>query len=143
MRRLALILALALSGLARAEGEPTISLRTLDPGVARKQALWPGILLHGAGHRYAQDNDTFYSLVGGELFSLLVGGFGAHELFGPEKKGEHKSMATTLAVTGAVLFVGTWAWDIAFAPGKARAFNQERGLSLAPRLDGTALSWRF
>ncbi len=140
----ALALTLCVASAALAEGEAaTVTLRAMDPARARQIALWPGFLLHGAGHRYAGDNEAFYSMVGGELFGVLIGGFGVGELFGPEVKGEHKGTALALAVTGGSMFLGTWLWDIAFAPRAAKKFNDERGLGLWPTLNGAVLVLRF
>lgn len=118
-----------------------IALR--QPGTAFTQALWPGFLLHGAGHRYAGDQDTFFSLAGGELFGLVVGGFGLSELLGPEKTGESKDTALALASAGGIIFGLTWLWDLGFAPGAATKFNQAKGLALQPLPTGAQLAYRF
>lgn len=112
-------------------------------GEAFKRALWPGFLLHGAGHRYAGDNDAFVSLAGGELFGVVVGGFGLSELLGETKAGEHKDTALALNIAGGSIFGLTWLYDLAFAPGAARQFNEAKGLSLQPRIDGLQLSYKF
>jgi hypothetical protein len=112
-------------------------------GTAFQRALWPGILLHGAGHRYAGDSDAFVSLAGGELFGVVVGGFGLSELLGEGKAGESKDTALALSVGGGAIFGLTWLYDLAFAPGAARKFNEAKGLSLQPRLNGLQLAYRF
>lgn len=115
-----------------------------NPSTALAKAFWPGILLHGSGHRYAGDNDTFLSLAGAELFGVVVGGFGATELLGPTRVGEHKDTALALAVGGGAIFGLTWLWDLAFAPGAARKFNQAKGLALEPAKNGGAqIALRF
>lgn len=110
---------------------------------ALAKALWPGLLLHGSGHRYAGDHDTFVSLVGAELFGVVVGGFGLGELLGPGRDGEHKDTATALAVAGGSVFVLTWLWDLAFSPGAARRHNQAKGLALEPTGQGLKLALTF
>lgn len=114
-----------------------------DPSTALSRALWPGILLHGAGHRYAGDYDRFVSLAGAELFGVVVGGFGANEYFGPGKDGEHKDTALALTVGGGVIFGVTWLWDLAFSPGAARKFNEAHGLALLPAPNGAQLALSF
>ena len=118
-------------------------LAAKQPRKAFSQALWPGILLHGAGHRYAGDQDAFFSLAGGELFGLVVGGFGLSEVLGPEKTGESKSTAIGLAASGGAIFALTWLWDLGFAPGAARKFNQAHGLALQPLPNGAQLAYHF
>jgi hypothetical protein len=112
-------------------------------GEAFKRALWPGFLLHGSGHRYAGDNDSFVSLAGGELFGVVIGAFGLSELNGATEDGEHRGTSLALAVGGGSIFALTWFYDMAFAPGAARDFNAAKGLSLEPRPDGVQLSYKF
>lgn len=107
------------------------------------KAVWPGFFLHGSGHRYAGDNDTFISLAGAELFGVVVGGFGLNELLGPSKDGEHKDTALALTIGGGSIFALTWLWDLAFAPGAANRFNQAKGLVLEPTPTGAQLAYRF
>lgn len=114
-------------------------------GEAFKRALWPGFLLHGSGHRYAGDNDTFVSLAGGELFGVVIAGFGLSELSSTTEDGEHRGTSLALAVGGGSIFALTWLYDLAFAPGAARDFNAAKGLSLEPASqgDGVQLSYKF
>lgn len=114
-----------------------------DPGKAFAQALWPGILLHGSGLRYAGDQDSFVSLAGGELFGVVVGTFGLYEVLGPDIVGESKTTANALTIAGGTIFAVTWIWDLAMAPGAARRFNDSKGLALLPRQDGLQLSYKF
>lgn len=134
-----------MKGRLTAEASPVNSvIEARHPSKALGKAFWPGILLHGSGHRYAGDNDSFVSLAGAELFGVVVGGFGANELLGPSKAGEHKDTALALAIGGGAIFGLTWLWDLAFAPGAARKFNQARGLALEPAQNGGAqLALRF
>lgn len=114
-----------------------------DPGKAFTQALWPGILLHGSGLRYAGDQDSFVSLAGGELFGVVVGTFGLYEVLGPDIAGESKTTANALTIAGGTIFAVTWIWDLALAPGAARRLNDSKGLALLPRQDGLQLSYKF
>jgi hypothetical protein len=114
-----------------------------DPSAAFKASLWPGVLIHGMGHREAGDTDRFYALLGAESFGLLVGAFGAAELFADAKPGETKSTAQILTWSGVGMFTLSWAWDMAFSYSAAERFNKDRGLSLAPgqALDGAVFSF--
>jgi hypothetical protein len=126
--------------------EPTAVTSLVEPRSGMKalgQALWPGVLVHGWGHRYAGDNDTFVSLVGGEIFAVVIGGFGLNEVLGPSKEGETKDTAVALSVAGGAIFGLTWLWDLAFSPHAAAQFNDKKGLALEPTPTGAQLAYRF
>lgn len=114
-----------------------------SPGGALAKAFWPGLVLHGYGHRYAGDNDGFISLAGAEIFAVVVGGFGVAELLGPGKAGEHKDTALALSIGGGGIFALSWLWDLAFAPGAARRFNRAQGLAFEPTPTGAKLAYTF
>jgi hypothetical protein len=123
----------------------SIKLTAKDPREALKAAIWPGLLLHGWGHRAAGDQDTFLNLAGGELFSVVMLGFGLAEALGPDIKDETKSTSQSVAAAGAVFFAATWIWDLAGAQAAARRYNARLSLGLAPQ-DGApqlALTTRF
>lgn len=125
---------------AAATPEPAagaIQMSPKDPKAAFKAALWPDLLLHGWGHHVAGDQDTFLNLAGGELFGLVMLGFGLAEALGPDIKGESKATSQAIAMAGGAIFATTWIWDLVDAGAAARRFNQEHDLGLAP-LDGGA-----
>jgi hypothetical protein len=111
----------------------TVSARK-SPSGALHAALWPGFIIHGAGYRAAGDDDAFLNLAGGEIFSVVLLGFGMNEAFGPGIPGETKITSQSIAVAGGVIFLGTWAWDLIGAGDAAREFNQKNGLTLRPGL---------
>ena len=122
----------------------TTLLEPLDPGKAFGKALFPGLLIHGWGHRYANDNDTFYSLAGAQLFSmLLVAGVVGNELTQDAATTDDKSFSNYFLVGGAVIFAGTWIWYMAFAGSAAKKFNKEKGLALVPHPQGVMLGLRM
>ena len=121
----------------------SMAIQAKDPSTALIQALWPGVVIHGWGHRYAGDPDAFIALAGAELFGVFAGGFGAYELAGPTIEGENKDTALALAVTGGVLFATTWAWDLILAPSAAKKFNKKNGLTFEPTSQGAKLAVRF
>lgn len=108
-------------------------IEAASPVEAQKASLWPGLALHGWGHRAAGDTDRFYALAGAEAFGLLMGGFGIGELAGDDKPGETKITAQTLAVAGVGMFVGSFLYDVVFAPRAAEQLNAAAGLAPAPR----------
>jgi hypothetical protein len=110
---------------------------------ALAKAVWPGFLLHGAGHRYAGDDETFVSLAGAELFGVVIGGFGLSELANATEDGEHRGTSLALAAGGGAIFALTWFYDMAFAPGAAEKLNQAKGLSFEPTPTGAQLAYRF
>jgi hypothetical protein len=114
-----------------------------DPDAAFNAALWPGVALHGWGHRAGGDPDTFYNLAGGEFFSLVLMGFGLPEALGPDPNNETKSTSQAVSIAGGLIFVGTWVSDLWGASAAARQFNEKNGLALAPRGNGVELALRF
>lgn len=115
-----------------------------SPKMAFMKALFmPGIILHGSGFRYAGSNQTFVSLAGGELFSVVVGGFGAYLSAYPNGSDSSRQVPQALVTAGVAIFAATWLYDIAFSPSAAKAIDRSKGLSLQPRPDGMALAYRF
>lgn len=116
-----------------------------DPDAAFSAALWPGVALHGWGHRQGGDPDTFYNLAGGEFFSLVLLGFGLPEALGPDVKNENKNTSQAVSAAGGLIFVSTWLCDLWGASGAARSFNEKNGLALLlqQRNDGLALALHF
>ena len=123
----------------------TIKVYTRVPHDAFVASLWPGILLHGWGHHVAGDQETFLNLAGGELFGVIMLGFGASEALGPDIKDESKATSQSIAIAGAAIFGVTWLWDVVDAGAAAKRFNKEHNLSLLPLEGGAqlALSTRF
>lgn len=94
-----------------------------------KATVWPGILIHGSGHRYAENtrnaNLMFVSqLVGVGLF------FAADYL--PYQTNEngtifYHSWASAASVAGIVLFISSWGWDIIGTPNAVEDWNVAQG----------------
>jgi hypothetical protein len=114
------------------------------PGTALKRALlWPGIIVHGSGYRYAGDNDAFVSLAGAEFFGLLVGAFGGYLQAYPDGSDTTKSVPQDLVAAGVTIFAVTWIVDIAFSPSAARSLDEQKGLALEPLPQGAQLAYHF
>jgi hypothetical protein len=118
----------------------SIKVSAKDPKDALRAAFWPGVLLHGWGHREAGDQDSFLNLAGGELFSVAMLSFGLAEALGPDIKDESKATSQAIAAAGAVVFGATWAWDILGAQAAARRYNARLSLGLAPQNGGARLA---
>jgi hypothetical protein len=115
-----------------------------SPDEALFQALvWPGVILHGAGFRYAGDNDAFVSLAGAEFFGVLVGAFGAYLEAYPDGEDTSKGVPQDLLLGGAAVYVITWVIDAGFSPSAAAALDKQRGLALEPAGDGAQLAYHF
>lgn len=114
-----------------------------SPGTALARAVWPGVLLHGAGLSYAGSNDAFVDLAGAEFFGVVVGAFGAYLEYYPNSSDSSKTVPQVLTIAGAAIFVGTWLWDLSFSYHAARSFNERKGLALEPAPGGAQLSYLF
>jgi hypothetical protein len=126
-----------------------------DPNKAFLLAFFPGLLIHGYGHFYADDNLMGNVLLTGEVVSVLSFGLGAliksdtttfsGGLLGDSTNSNH--IGDNLLWGGVIAFVGLWIVDMAHAPTSAKDFNDEHGLKPIAYLDQTrptlALALRF
>jgi hypothetical protein len=125
-----------------------------EPSRALLLAFFPGLLIHGYGHFYAKDKMLGTTLLGGEIISLAVMGFGLavkenpedyrNSLLGSNAERRGKDMI----LYGALFFGLTWVADVAHAPTAARNYNMEHNLqpAFSFRQDGSptlALAYRF
>jgi hypothetical protein len=107
-----------------------------DPNKAFLLAFFPGLLIHGYGHFYAEDNLTGDMLLGGEVISVLSVGLGAliksdttdfsGGLLGDANNAT--SIGTNLIWGGIIAFGGLWIIDMAHAPIAAQDYDNEHGL---------------
>lgn len=133
-------------GNLNSDPEPvTMVIEPRSPQTAFDRALWPGVLLHGAGFRYAGNNDRFVGLAGAEFFGVVVGAFGTYLQLYPNADDTSREVPQALVTAGVVCFVGTWLWDLAFSPCAARGLDRSKGLALEPasRGEGLQLSYRY
>ena len=94
-------------------------------------AIFPGLLWHGLGHRYAGDIKKAeeielmeaYSLVGmGAGTGLVLAGRSDDDLQGLEISGY------TVGGLGALAFIGSWIYDIIYTPSAVHRYNARLGL---------------
>jgi TM2 domain-containing membrane protein YozV len=123
------------------------SLKLKDPNMALLYAVVPGVVVHGSGHFYAGKTGTGAVLlgagvVGGAVF--FIGGVGKG--FSQMEGGEAWKYGDVLMVFGAVLFVGSWIYDLVGAPHAVQRQNRElmgtRDVQLRFCLDGASHSVR-
>jgi hypothetical protein len=107
-----------------------------DPNKAFLQALFPGLLIHGYGHFYADDQLTGDVLLTGEMVSLLSVGCGlliqsnttlfSGGLLGDS--GNAANVANNMVWGGIAAFTLLWIVDMAHAPTAANDYDAEHGL---------------
>jgi hypothetical protein len=126
-----------------------------DPNKAFLLAFFPGVLIHGYGHFYADDNMTGNVLLTGEVVSVLSVGLGAliksdTNTFSGGILGDPNNSANignNLIWGGIIAFTGLWIVDMAHAPTAAKDYNDEHGLKPIAYLDQDhprlALAYQF
>ena len=126
-----------------------------DPNKAFLLAFFPGLLIHGYGHFYADDYLMGDVLLTGEVVSVLSVGFGAlidtnTNTFSGGLLGSPSSasnLASNLIWGGIVAFTGLWIVDMAHAPTAAMDYDEEHDLKPVVYLDQNRptldLAYRF
>jgi hypothetical protein len=107
-----------------------------DPNKAFLLAFFPGILIHGYGHFYADDNLMGNVLLTGEVVSVVSVGLGLliksdTNTFSGGILGDPSNSATigtNLIWGGIIAFTGLWIVDMAHAPTAASDYDDEHGL---------------
>ncbi|HJT23632.1 MAG TPA: hypothetical protein VJ873_03600 [bacterium] len=126
-----------------------------DPNKAFLLAFFPGLLIHGYGHFYADDNIMGNVLLTGEVVSVLSVGAGAliksdtntfsGGLLGNPQ--DANNIGTNLIWGGIIAFTGLWIVDMAHAPTAATDFDNEHGLKPVAYFEQNgpilALAYRF
>jgi hypothetical protein len=126
-----------------------------DPNKAFLLALFPGLLIHGYGHFYADDNLMGNILLTGEVVSVVAVGFGAiiksdtttfsGGILGPPRNAE--KVGTNFIWGGIIGFTALWIVDMAHAPTAAKDYNDDHGLKPVAYLEQDrptlALTYRF
>lgn len=107
-----------------------------DPNKAFLLAFFPGLLIHGYGHFYAEDHLMGNVLLTGEVVSILSIGFGSliksdtttfsGGILGNSINADH--VGTNLIWGGIAAFTALWIVDMAHAPTAASDYNSEYSL---------------
>jgi hypothetical protein len=114
-----------------------------DPNKAFLLAFFPGLLIHGYGSFYADDNIMGNVLLTGEVVSVLSVGLGAliksdTATFSGGILGSPNNSRTigdNLIWGGIIAFTGLWIVDMAYAPTAAKDYNRDHGLKPVVSLD--------
>jgi len=102
------------------------SLKLKNPNLALAYAVIPGFIVHGAGHFYAGRRTTGIVLLASELVGCTFFTVGALDQAVSQLEGAHSSDGVSgegLVVIGAILFVGSWTYDIIGAPLAVQKYN--------------------
>jgi hypothetical protein len=107
-----------------------------DPNKAFMLAFFPGLLIHGYGHFYADDNMMGNILLCGEVVSVLSVSLGAiiqsdtnsfsGGIMGTPANAHN--VGSNMMWAGAIAFVGLWVVDMAHAPTAAHDYDDNHGL---------------
>jgi hypothetical protein len=126
-----------------------------DPNKAFLLAFFPGLLIHGYGHFYADDNLMGNVLLTGEVVSVLSVGLGAliksdTTTFSGGILGDPNNannIGSNLIWGGVIAFTGLWIVDMAHAPTAASDYDSEHDLKPVVFLDQNRptldLAYRF
>lgn len=110
-------------------------LEPKDPILATVIAIGPGLLGHGWGNLYCENYRMGLSLLGLEVISLGVMGYGIVQNTSPGmfvggggNIGDQRSQGANKFAVGLILFLATWAADIVLAGRAADTYNLEHNL---------------
>jgi hypothetical protein len=112
------------------EVEVSTMVTPLSRDEAMQKALYPGLILHGAGHFYAKDQNTGASLVSAEIVSLAIMGLSVPQFFAADTINYDYGVTKAVFISGLVIFAGSWLWDVIFAPGAADSYNSKHDFLL-------------
>jgi hypothetical protein len=98
------------------------SVKLKDPKMALFYAVIPGIVVHGAGHFYADKPVTGLVLLGVEGVGLIV--LLNNQLSQTENNIDTGGSGLNI-IAGITLFFGSWAYDMIGAPQAVNKHNQE------------------
>jgi hypothetical protein len=98
------------------------SLKLKDPKMALFYAIIPGIIVHGAGHFYADKPVTGLILIGVEGAGLMFMMSGVVSQFNENRVSESGGID---GVVGITLFLGSWFYDLIGAPIAVNKENED------------------
>lgn len=101
------------------EGEKSALLGTV-------LAIFPGLLVHGMGHRYAGNSEKANEILTMEGYSLLTAGLGGGlYAIGDARDADAVKVAGWVGISaGGAAFLGSWIYDIVFTPSEVKRYNR-------------------
>jgi len=90
-------------------------------------AVFPGILVHGTGHRYAGNADKANEILAMEGYSLLTAGLGGGlYTVGVTQDAKAVEIAGWVGIgVGGIAFLGTWIYDLVYTPSEIDRYNRQ------------------
>ncbi|MBI4605129.1 MAG: hypothetical protein HY721_24460 [Planctomycetes bacterium] len=90
-------------------------------------AIFPGLFVHGLGHRYAGNAEQADDLLMMELYSGLTAGLGGGlYAIGDSEDADAVRVAGWVGIgVGGAGFLGSWLYDIVFTPGEIERYNRK------------------
>ncbi len=89
-------------------------------------AIFPGLLWHGLGHRYAGDHKKAEEIELMEAYSLLALGAGTGMVFAGRSDDDLRFVeysGYTVGGMGGLLFLGSWLYDVIYTPEAIDRYN--------------------
>lgn len=89
-------------------------------------AIFPGLVIHGLGHRYAGNVEKANEILAMEAYSILTAGLGGGLVaVGQSEDADAVTVAGWIGVgSGALGFIGTWLYDIIYTPSEVAKYNR-------------------
>lgn len=97
----------------------------LSKDIAFQKALFPGLVIRGAGHNYAKDTNMGTSLLAAEIVSLFMMGLSVSEMLQPQEGSQASVVSQAVFYSGLAIFGGSWLYDLIFSGGAVEKFNRE------------------
>lgn len=111
----------------RPDGSPPQGAEPKSALVGELLAIFPGILVHGMGHRYAGNSQKADEILTMEAYALLTSGLGGG-LYGIGVSQDAKAVEIAGWVgigVGGVAFLGTWIYDLVYTPSEVDRYNRQ------------------
>ncbi|MFP4465989.1 MAG: hypothetical protein ACLFP1_02955 [Candidatus Goldiibacteriota bacterium] len=107
----------------------------MDKNTAFQKALFPGVVVHGAGHFYAKDKNRGMSIVSAQILSLVMMGISINGVLAPRDVSgvETDNVSNVVFYTGLAVFLGSWIYDMIFAPAAVERYNEKNTFLLEDR----------
>jgi hypothetical protein len=104
----------------------SVEQETKSVWIGELLAIFPGLLWHGIGHRYAGDKEKASEIEMIEAYSLLAGGAGVGLVIATHDEDNLMGLEITgwtIGGLGGLMFVGSWLYDVIFTPAAIERYN--------------------